>query len=174
MSESSTPPANDTPQNAGPQGMPLTVNLQYTKDLSFEVPAGAAIFKSLREAPQVSVNIDVKVETLEEDQPVFEVALVTRIEASEPAAEEGKPGRTVFIAELTYAAIVSLTNAPQDIIEPLLLVEVPRLIFPFVRGIISDVTRDGGFPAVVLAPIDFVALWQARRSAQFPETAGNA
>ncbi|GBQ60815.1 preprotein translocase subunit SecB [Acidomonas methanolica] len=176
MSETTTPPANDSLPSDAPQGIPLAINLQYTKDLSFEVPAGAAIFKSLRDAPQVSVNIDVKVDQLEENQPVFEVVLTTRVEAVEGTGIQGEAqaGRTVFIADLTYAAIVTLNNPPQDIIEPLLLVEVPRLIFPFVRSIISDVTRDGGFPAVVLAPIDFVALWQAKRAAQFPEPAGHA
>ena len=175
MSETNTPPANDATENAGPPGIPLTINLQYTKDLSFEVPAGAAIFRTLRNPPQVGVNIDVKVESLEENAPVYEVTLVTRVEASEtPEQEGGKPGRTVFIAELSYAAIVTLTNAPQELIEPLLLIEVPRLIFPFARGIVSDITRDGGFPPVVLAPIDFVALWQSKRAAQFPEPAGHA
>ena len=175
MSENST--ANTNTQNAegSPAPLPLAVNLQYTKDLSFEVPAGAAIFASLRSAPQIGVYIDVQVNRLEEEQPVFEVALAVRAEATEAPEKEGdKPGRTVFIAELTYAAIVTLGNVQQDVVEPLLLVEVPRLIFPYARSIISDVTRDGGFPPVVLQPIDFVALWQAKRAQQFPEPAGEA
>ncbi|GAP23908.1 protein-export chaperone SecB [Gluconobacter japonicus] len=174
MSETINDNATQNLDGAPPQ-MPLAVNLQYTKDLSFEVPAGASIFATLRSAPQISVNIDVQANRLEEDQPVYEVALAVRAEAAEPAAEEGgKAGRTVFIAELTYAAIVTLGNAPQELVEPILLVEVPRLIFPYVRSIISDVTRDGGFPPVVLQPIDFVALWQAKRAQQFPEPAGEA
>ncbi|GBR51963.1 preprotein translocase subunit SecB [Neokomagataea thailandica NBRC 106555] len=173
MSENST--ANTPNAEGAPAQLPLAVNLQYTKDLSFEVPAGASIFASLRSAPQIGVNIDVQVNRLEEEQPVFEVALAVRAEASEAPEKEGdKAGRTVFIAELTYAAIVTLGNAPQEMIEPILLVEVPRLIFPYARGIISDVTRDGGFPPVVLQPIDFVALWQAKRAQQFPEPAGEA
>lgn len=178
---SATSTVSNTAQNQGsnaegaPPPLPLAVNLQYTKDLSFEVPVGAAIFASLRAAPQIGVNIDVQVNRLEETQPVFEVALAIRSEASEPPAEEGgQAGRTVFIAELTYAAIVTLGETPQEMIEPILLVEVPRLIFPYARAIISDVTRDGGFPPVVLQPIDFVSLWQAKRSQQFPEPAGEA
>ncbi|GBD56337.1 protein-export chaperone SecB [Gluconobacter wancherniae] len=175
MSENNAP-ANDTAGLEGnPPPMPLSVNLQYTKDLSFEVPAGAAIFASLRTAPQISVNIDVQANRLEEQAPVFEVALAVRAEAVEPPEQEGgQAGRTVFIAELTYAAIVTLGDAPQELVEPILLVEVPRLIFPYVRAIVSDVTRDGGFPPVVLQPIDFVALWQAKRAQQFPEPAGEA
>jgi preprotein translocase subunit SecB len=70
---------------------------------------------------------------------------------------------TVFVAELTYAGVFTLTGVPDNSIEPILLVECPRVLFPFARNILSDVTRDGGFPPVLLQPIDFVALWQNRR-----------
>jgi len=167
-----------TPQS-GPPALPLTMNLQYTKDLSFEVPAGAEIFATLRSSPQISVNIDVGANRLQDDQNVFEVTLSIRAEAAEPPAGEGSAavassgGRTVFIVELAYAAIVTLGQTPENMFEPLLLVEVPRLIFPYARNIVSEVTRDGGFPPVVLQPIDFVALWQAKRAQQAP-VAGNA
>ncbi|GBQ68146.1 preprotein translocase subunit SecB [Ameyamaea chiangmaiensis NBRC 103196] len=173
MSDTAQIPANDG-RNA-PQTLPLAVNLQYTKDLSFEVPAGADIFATLRGAPNIAVNIDVQVNRLQDAQPVYEVVLAIKCEATEPAENEGgKTGRVVFIAELAYAAIVTLNNAPDEIVEPLLLVEVPRLIFPYARNIIGDVTRDGGFPPIVLQPIDFVALWQARRADNFPQPAGHA
>ncbi|NHO33861.1 protein-export chaperone SecB [Acetobacter fallax] len=153
-----------------PPALPLAINLQYTKDLSFEVPAGPEIFTALQAAPQISVNIDVQANRLQNDQSVYEVALTIKTEASEaPTTEGGPAGRKVFIAELTYAAVVSLNNPPPELVEPLLLVEVPRLIFPYARNILGDVTRDGGFPPVVLQPIDFVALWQARR-AEFAQT----
>ena len=71
---------------------------------------------------------------------------------------------TVFVAELTYAGVFTLTGLPDNAVEPVLLVECPRILFPFARNILSDVTRDGGFPPVLLQPIDFVALWQARRA----------
>jgi preprotein translocase subunit SecB len=165
-----------SPANAPvPPALPLSVNLQYTKDLSFEVPSGAEIFATLKTTPQISVNIDVQANRLQENQPVFEVALTIRCEADEPPQSEGGPlGRKVFIAELTYAAVVTLGDAPEELAEPLLLVEVPRLIFPYARNILGDITRDGGFPPVVLQPIDFVALWQAKRAEQFPQTVGNA
>ena len=158
-----------------PPALPLAVNLQYTRDLSFEVPAGAEIFATLRSQPSIAVNIDVQASKLQDDESVYEVTLAIKTEAKEaPETEGGAAGRTVFIAELAYAAVVTLTNPPQELVEPMLLVEVPRLIFPYVRSIISDVTRDGGFPPVVLQPIDFVALWQAKRAQQFPEPAGEA
>ncbi len=154
---------------SGPPALPLTMNLQYTKDLSFEVPAGAEIFATLRANPQIAVNIDVQANRLQQEQNVFEVVLAIKAEATEPAGEAGSAasassGRTVFIAELAYAAIVTLGDTPETMFEPLLLVEVPRLIFPYARNIVSEVTRDGGFPPVVLQPIDFVALWQAKRA----------
>lgn len=167
---------NNAPsQDNTPPSIPLAINLQYTKDLSFEVPRGAETFASLRSAPQVGVNIDVQANRIEKDQPVFEVSVIIRAEATEPAAEgSNEPGRIVFIVELTYAAIVTLEGAPDDLVEPLLLVEAPRLLFPFARAIISDVTRDGGFPPIVLQPIDFAALWQAKREQSFPEPEGEA
>nr|WP_321983597.1 protein-export chaperone SecB [uncultured Lichenicoccus sp.] len=156
MSETANAPA-------APPALPLTMNLQYTKDLSFEVPAGAEIFATLRSNPQISVNIDVQANRLQQDQAVFEIVLAIKTEATEPAGESGAAPRVVFIAELAYAAVVTLNEVPDTMIEPLLLVEVPRLIFPYARNIISEVTRDGGFPPVVLQPIDFVSLWQAKR-----------
>ncbi|MGH7101435.1 MAG: protein-export chaperone SecB [Acetobacteraceae bacterium] len=156
--------------NAGAQvtTLPLTVNLQYIKDLSFEVPGGPQIFTQLRAAPQVAINMDVQARRLQDAQPVFEVALVVRAEASLPAAGNGQQAsqakQTVFIAELTYAGIFTLGQLPDNAVEPVLLVECPRLLFPFARNIVSDLTRDGGFPPVMLAPIDFVALWQSRRA----------
>ena len=84
----------------------------------------------------------------------------------------GGTAPTVFIAELTYAGVFTLTGLPENAIEPVLLVECPRILFPFARNILADVTRDGGFPPVLLQPIDFVALWQAagrrRRRARPP------
>ncbi len=148
--------------------LPLTVNLQYIKDLSFEVPGGPQIFTQLRSPPQVAINMDVQARRLQEAQPVFEVALVVRAEASLPGSGNGQeatgPKQTVFIAELTYAGIFTLGAVPENAVEPVLLVECPRLLFPFARNIVSDLTRDGGFPPVLLAPIDFVALWQSRRA----------
>ena len=70
----------------------------------------------------------------------------------------------VFIADLSYAGIFTLNGIPDEQQEPILLVECPRLLFPFARNILADITRDGGFPPVMLGPIDFVGLWQSRRA----------
>ena len=75
-------------------------------------------------------------------------------------------GERVFLAELAYAGVFTLSGLPENTVEPVLLVECPRILFPFARNILADVTRDGGFPPVLLQPIDFVSLWQQRRAQQ--------
>jgi preprotein translocase subunit SecB len=150
------------------QTPPLVVNIQYVKDLSFEVPGAPQVYTQLRTQPQVNINLDVQARRVQDGQNVFEVAIMIRAEAHE--APQGGNGQsaavppTVFVAELTYAGVFTLSGLPDNAIEPVLLVECPRILFPFARNILADVTRDGGFPPVLLQPIDFVALWQARRA----------
>lgn len=156
-------------QESGLPPQPLILNIQYTKDLSFEVPGAPAIFTQLRAQPHVNLNLDVQVRNLEDGKGVFEVTLAIRAEGTtEPPKSAGgtleKPP-VVFIADLAYAGVFTLTGIPENQQEPVLLVECPRLLFPFARNILADVTRDGGFPPVLLGPIDFVGLWQQRRGA---------
>ncbi|QCE33679.1 protein-export chaperone SecB [Acetobacteraceae bacterium] len=173
-----------TDQTADTSNTPLPPQLihQYTKDLSFEVPHGAAIFMALRSAPQVNINIDVQANQIkpaeaENGKPLFEVILSIKADATEalPEGETKKP-RTVFITELAYAGVVTLNGGEigQEALEAFLLVEVPRFLFPYARAIISDATREGGFPPVVLHPVDFMALYQSKRAQNFPEPAGEA
>jgi len=163
-------------ETAAPAPPPLVLNIQYTKDLSFEVPNAPAIYTVLRSPPTVNINLDVQVRRIQEDQTVYEVTLAARAEATLPTPANGaapeKP-MVVFIADLAYAGIFTLTGIPENQQEAILLVECPRLLFPFARNILADVTRDGGFPPVMLGPIDFVGLWQSRR-AQAAAVAGKA
>ncbi|HUM08706.1 MAG TPA: protein-export chaperone SecB [Acidocella sp.] len=162
MSEQATAPAQP----------PLVVNIQYTKDMSFEVPNAPAIFSTLRSAPHVNINLDVQVRRIEEAHTVFEVTLAVRAEGTTQVNGEEKP-TVVFIADLAYAGVFTLNGIPENQQEPILLVECPRLLFPFARNILADITREGGFPPVLLGPIDFVGLWQQRRaqSAAMPTVA---
>jgi preprotein translocase subunit SecB len=170
MSDTAAPSSPIPP--LGPNGQPqppLQLNVQYTKDLSFEVPGAPEIFVSLREQPRVDLALDVQARPVQgaDGAPtnVFEVSLQIRADA--------KVGDTpCFIAELAYCGVFTV-NVAQDLLEPVLLVECPRLLFPFARNILADVTRDGGFPPVLLAPIDFVQLWQSRRN-QAGQPVGNA
>lgn len=176
MSQATTPPTGAEQV----QQSPLVVNIQYVKDMSFEVPNAPAIYTQLRTQPVVNINLDVQARRLQENQDVFEVTLLVKAEAMEgpnpggafggngqdagatiPAAPP--PAQTVFVAELSYSGVFTLNNLPENAVEPVLLVECPRILFPFARNILADVTRDGGFPPVLLQPVDFVALWQSRR-----------
>ena len=153
------------PQPTPPAG--LVVNIQYIKDLSFEVPGAPAIFTSLRSAPRVDLNLDVQARRITDGQDTFEVVLAIRAEAVDPAAETSngsEPPAKVFLMELAYAGVFTITGVVAENIEPILLVECPRLLVPFARNILSDVSREGGFPPVLMQPIDFLALWQSRRA----------
>jgi len=164
MSETATPA----------QTQPLTVNIQYVKDLSFEVPGAPEIYTTLRSQPNVNINLDVQARRIQDGQEVFEVTLQIKAEATEPAAVPNGNGqaastegaRPVFIAELSYSGVFTLNGVPAESVEPILLVECPRLLFPYARNILAEITRDGGFPPVLLQPIDFVSLWQSRRAQQ--------
>ncbi len=149
------PPSSPLPNApAGPQG-PLQLNIQYTKDLSFEVPGAPEIFVAMKEQPRVDLQLDVQARPVPNGQNIYEVSLQIRADAV-------SGGQSCFIAELVYCGVFTV-NVEPNMLEPVLLVECPRLLFPFARNILADVTRDGGFPPVLLAPIDFVALWQSRR-----------
>lgn len=142
----------------------LAVNAQYVKDLSFENPNAPQSLMQLKAAPDVSVNVDVSVRAVAEK--AYEVVLGVRGEGT----AEGNP---LFIAEIQYAGIFSLGEVPEEYVQPLLMIEAPRLLFPFARAIVSDCVRDGGFPPLMIHPIDFVALYQ-QRMAQAQQEAGGA
>jgi preprotein translocase subunit SecB len=167
---SQTAPANQPQEQPIP---PLVVNIQFVKDLSFEVPGAPEIYTTLRTAPQVQLNLDVQARALQDGGNVYEVTLAIRAEAVEApgAANGGGETRPVFLVELAYSGVFTLNNLPPDTVEPVLLVECPRLLFPFARNVLADVTREGGFQPVLLQPIDFVALWQSRRGVGQPANA---
>lgn len=163
---SETTPAPQNAPGAAPAA-PLVVNIQYIKDLSFEVPGAPAIFTTLRASPRVDLNLDVQARRVTDGQDVFEVILAIRADATDPnaPANGAEAAARVFLAELAYAGVFTLAGIPENTMEPVLLVECPRILFPFARNILAEVTRDGGFPPVLMQPIDFLALWQSRRGA---------
>jgi preprotein translocase subunit SecB len=135
---------------------PLTVHAQYIKDLSFENPSPVASFTNENNAqPNISVNIQAKAESL--GGRSFEVVLDIRIDAT----REKNP---LFVVELSYAGIVSLgEHVTEHDAGAFLMVDSPRLLFPFARNILADVTRDGGFPPLMLNPVDFSALYEQQK-----------
>ncbi len=132
---------------------PIAINGQYTKDFSFEAPNTPGIFSKMQKTePKIGVSVDVNAARLNEN--TFESTVQLRVEAK---VEDD----TAFLLELTYSGNFTI-NVPQEHLEPALLIECPRLLFPFARNIICDATRDGGFPPLMLQPIDFVAMYQQR------------
>lgn len=142
------------PAQTAQNGVQLTVNGQYVKDLSFEVPNAPAIYSELSKAtPEIPIGIDIEAKQVAEH--AYEVVLKINIEAK-------VNGKSAFIAELSYAGIFTVQGVPAEHMQPMLLIECPRLLFPFARNIIADMTRDGGFPPLMMQPIDFVALYRQR------------
>jgi len=147
-SEGTAAPAN--------QGQPALPNLQvvgqYIKDLSFENPGVAT---ALNDRPQIELAVDLNATKLAE-RDMFEVELKIRVDAK----SEGKP---LFLLEVAYAGAFRLTNVPDTGTQQMiLLIQAPHMLFPFVRRIVADVVRDGGMPPLMIEPIDFMALYQAR------------
>ena len=130
---------------------PLVVKAQYVKDLSFENPRAPVSFQGLQSPPSIQVSVNVGAQRLAD--PDYEVVLTINAEA--------KTGNdALFLVELTYGGIVALGNVPPEHVRPLLLIEVPRLLFPFARNIIAEATREGGFPPLLIQPVDFVELYR--------------
>lgn len=144
--------SDGTPVPASP-GIPnLQVAAQYIKDLSFENPGAMA---NLTDRPQIELAVDLNAARLPE-KDMFEVELKIRVDAK-------NEGRALFLLELAYAGIFRLTNVPDTGTQQMiLLIQAPHMLFPFLRRIVSDVVRDGGMPPLMIEPIDFMALYQAR------------
>ena len=134
--------------------IPLNITHQYVKDLSFENPGAPALFLQPPEgAPEIAIEVNVNAEHRGSD--LFEVSL--HVEAQAKAGD-----MLFFIIELYYGAIAQVGNIPEEHKQPLILIEVPRMIFPFARAIISSVTRDGGFPPLMISNVDFVEMYHRR------------
>ena len=130
----------------------IGVHAQYVKDISFESPAAPECFIKTLGQPDVQIEVNVTAQRINET--LFEVQL--KLMAT---AEVEK--KTLFIAELVYAGLMSAANTADSNLQSLMMTEGPRLLFPFARAIISDMTRDGGFLPLNLNPIDFVALYKS-------------
>tara|TARA_Y100000590_G_C15434302_1_gene906405 strand:+ start:378 stop:890 length:513 start_codon:yes stop_codon:yes gene_type:complete len=135
------------PEDAPPG---LFINAQYLKDLSFENPNPLDAYKD-QDKPDIQVNVNTSVKSLPDK--AFEVTLDIKTEAK-------KRDKVAFIAEVSYAGIFTLNKVPAEHEKPLLLIEAPRMLFPFARNVLAETTRDGGYPPLMLNPIDFNALYQ--------------
>ena len=141
------------------QNLPLTIHAQYVKDLSFENPGAPGTLALTGAGPHMDVSINLAVSELPKaeakDRQVFEVVTELRVRAT-------KDGKPLFFADIDYALAVSLGDMPDNLRHPVLLIEVPKLGFPFVRQILSDLVTGGGFPPLLLTPVDFASLYMER------------
>ena len=146
------PPKGNGANGSGAEeaGVTFAIGAQYIQDLSFENPRGAETLAALEESP--NVNIDVRTSATEMNPGMYEVSLFIRAEA--------KAGdSTMFIVELTYGGLVQVGGASEEEAKPIVMIEGPRHLFPFARAIVSNTVRDGGFPPLMVNPIDFAALY---------------
>jgi preprotein translocase subunit SecB len=137
----------------------LNVVAQYTKDLSFENPNAPRSLAPQQQGPNISIQVNVNAAQI--DQNDYEVSLQIEGTAGEGAG-------LLFQFELNYAGIFKLLNIPEGDLHPVVMIECPRLLFPFARQIIADAVRNGGFPPLMLEPIDFVSLYRQRIENQVP------
>jgi len=133
--------------------MPLIINAQYVKDISFENPSPLQSLSASDDiAPGIEINIDIQA------QPVGEKTYEVTLHLTANAHQNKQ---RMFLAELQYAGVFTeADNLPQEAIHPILMIECPRLLFPYARNLISILTREGGFPALMLSPIDFLELYR--------------
>ena len=147
----------------GQNGPSMRILGQYIKDLSFENPGAPASLSTNNAQPAIQVSVDVGGRRLSDNE--FETELKITVDAK-------RGDVTAFLVELAYGGIVQVQNVTDDMLQPLLLMEVPRLLFPFARRVVADVTRDGGFPPLMLEPIDFTQLYRQQMAKQ--QEAGGA
>jgi preprotein translocase subunit SecB len=126
---------------------------QYIKDFSFENPNAPHSLMQQQQQPQISIQINVNPNQLSNTDYEVELKIEGKAEIE---------GKVLFAFDLNYGGVFRLTNIPQENIGPLLMIECPRLLFPFARELIASAISNGGFPPLMLQPIDFVGLYQRR------------
>jgi preprotein translocase subunit SecB len=143
----------------------IRVLAQFVRDLSFENPRAPDALQAGGAQPQIEMGVELNARGRLDG--LFEVDLKLNAAAS-------RDGAVVFQLELTYGGLFQITGVPEPDLEPVLLIECPRFLFPFARRLIADVTADGGFPPLFLDPMDFAAIYGARKAAEAGQQIGNA
>ncbi len=160
MADEATTPQD--PQQLAQNPVKMQILGQFIRDMSFEnVLAQKGVSGEVKPTLHVEVALDAKKRSVENQ---YEVLTKYRVSSTNQGGNE-----QLFLLELEYSGIFHIENIPEDQLHPFLLIECPRMLFPYARRIVSDVTRDGGFPSVNLDTVDFVALYRqelARRAAE--------
>jgi preprotein translocase subunit SecB len=156
---------NGGPPAAQPQQSPPQLNVigQYVKDFSFENPNAPRSLAPNQTPPNINIQINVGVGQMAPTD--FEVTLKLEGKAE-------STGTVLFAFDLTFAGVFRILNVPQEHLHPLVMIECPRLLFPFAREIVATAVRNGGFAPLLLDPVDFVALYQQRMAQAQPQEAG--
>lgn len=145
---------------------PVQVHAQYVKDFSFENPNAPASFRPSNARPELDVNIMIDAVKIEEDgnPHLYETTLTLTIKSM-------REGKALFISEILYSALVSLKEMPGEHIRAILYVEVPQMLFPFARQIVANAVTNGGFPPLLLNPVDFRGMYQSTANNKIAATA---
>lgn len=155
-----------TPEQDGAMAEPmLRILAQYTKDVSFENPSAPESLRADQSPPQISINIEIGRQMM--DGNAAEVVLML-------SARAERDGKAVFLCELEYAGLFSFQGVPEEHTLPMMMIECPRLLFPFARQIMAEMTQNGGYPPILLEPPDFASMFRdemMRRAAQQGEGA---
>lgn len=166
---------SDTPENgaaapeaqAAAQQVSSRVLAQYIRDMSFEnILAQKGVTGDAQPEIQVQVNLDAR-----KRKPDDQYEVITKLNVTSKTKEKGEP---LFVLEIEYAGVFEVKGVPEQQMHPYLLIECPRITFPFLRRIVSDVTRDGGFPPLNLETIDFLALYRAELARRTEEEKAKA
>jgi len=165
MSDTETGAAGPLENGAGDlTGPGIRVLAQFTRDLSFENPRAPESLRAVGDAPQIDIGVELNARG--RGDGLFEVDLKLNVDAK-------RAGEPAFNIELVYGGLFQVQGITEADLEPVLMIEAPRFLFPFARRIIADLTTDGGFPPFMMEPIDFVGIYQARRDQAAAAAAGN-
>ena len=143
----------------------VTIGAQYVKDLSFESPNAPMSFNELDSRPEIGIDLNVEVRPLQDNH--YEVIL-------HMTARARRGENVLFLVELSYGAVASVPPVPDEVRTRVVGAEVPKLLFPFARGIVANAVRDGGFPPFLIDPIDFDALFERAAVAKANEQSQEA
>jgi preprotein translocase subunit SecB len=150
------------PAGAAPPAVQVRVVGQYIKDLSFENPNVRKLLDGSGDKPNLRIEVNVNATKVADN--VFESAIQFKAEAVSQAG-------VIYDLELAYAGLFEVQGMPEQALEPFLLINCPSLLFPFLRRLVADLTREGGFPPLLLDPIDFAGLFMQRQQQEQPAAA---
>lgn len=157
--------SNGATQQAPQQPVQVRILSQYVKDLSFENPIVRKLMATPGDSPNLKVEVNVNAERIEGD--IFESAIEFKATATNNIG-------TIYVLETVYAGLFKIEAMPEQALEPFLLISGPTTIFPFLRRLVADVTREGGYPPLMLDPIDFASLFMRRQQEKQGAPVANA